>query len=321
MNEKNVRVPSHNNNILQIYFPIPKFSIKKKVDFVTLSNIHPKYERLLYSFLESSGFKVSSDHKMIKGHYDMKRTYKNECSEMSVEIMHGFKSSFIYRPTLLVKIHDPNSRYLSFLDSFFKYHQISPIVSSIELTFDFLTDDKCALYENLKFYLFLKNSRTWAYNKYIYTYYANQIRRSTKGMRLYWKDVKKPVRLELVLKKHIIRKVGLEFPLDKLDSLDLKQYFSFMYLNVDRINNYLVSKAVRNIDEKNRKRKEYVDLLISHISTTAGFLFPDDDPLMRQIDSLKTKKKYLPNYSRFIEPFDDLNEKFFSEVSTQHFLT
>jgi len=140
-------------------------------------------------------------------------------------------------------------------------------------------------------------------------------------MRLYWKDVKKPVRLELVLKKHIIRKVGLEFPLDKLDSLDLKQYFSFMYLNVDRINNYLVSKAVRNIDEKNRKRKEYVDLLISHISTTAGFLFPDDDPLMRQIDSLKTKKKYLPNYSRFIEPFDDLNEKFFSEVSTQHFLT
>jgi hypothetical protein len=61
MKKQRVAGAGRNNYINKIYFSLDDVSISKSIDFITLSNIHPDYEKTIYDFLEKNGFIVVSD--------------------------------------------------------------------------------------------------------------------------------------------------------------------------------------------------------------------------------------------------------------------
>lgn len=313
-----------NNNINVTYLFIPDYSISKKLDYITLSIYNDQHVKQIYSFLESNSFKLVSDLKLNRGNYDMKRTYRSDTDIASVEIIHGLKNPLPRYPSLLIKIHDPNEEFLSLLDSFFKYHAIEVNVSLIEFTFDFKTDDPIELFDFLKSHLFLKNIRTKPYSQYSSTFYTNNIRQSSKGMRVYLKtlkgDDKQVVRLELVLKRSIIKRLGLEFPLSNIDTVDLSKFFSFNFIDEERINKYLCWKHRKQIAEVEMRRKRFGGGIIKRIiyNGLRGTIGREES-LMEKVGMLKSKE-IVPNYSRFLEPLDGFNSDFFEMASRDHFI-
>lgn len=325
MKQKRVTEQDSNNNIDEIYFSIPNYSISKKLDYITFSIKRDDYTKLICSFLEFNGFKIKYNHKLKKGNYNMKRRYESHADITSVEIMHGVKVPLPNYPSLLIKIHDPNSEFLSLMDSFFKYHDIETKVSVIEMTFDFFTDKRFELFEFLKNNLSLKSCQTKPNTNYLTTFYVNDTRKLVKkSMRLYRtefkKDGKKMVRLELIFKRGIIRELGLEFPLSNIDSLDLSKYFSFKFINEEKIKKHLYWKNRKRIEEAEKRRKGSGDLLKAVIDSWLSNTIDEEKPLLENLYELKSKKKMVPQYSRFIEPLDRFNHDFFEITSHNSFI-
>ncbi|MGD0021708.1 MAG: hypothetical protein ABSC54_05335 [Smithellaceae bacterium] len=310
-----------NNNIDIIYSLIINYSVEKKLDFITLSIRSDKYEKQIYSLLELYKFRLVSNEKLGKGNYDIKRTYKSDNDIASIEIMRGVKKRFY--PALLIKIHDANRELLSILDSFFKYNSIKITVSVIEMTFDFSTDDRIKFIEFMKSHLVLKHTRAKANSGYRTTFYTNDIRTSAKGMRVYddaFKgNDKKMVRMELVLNRAVIRKLGLEFPLSSIDLVDLSKFFSFKVINEKRIKDYLFWKHRKRIAAAEERRKGMGSLFKAHLNSHLSCILVKES-LMENLDNLKSEKRMIPNYSRFIEPLDWFNSDFLERASSDNFI-
>ena len=325
MKAKKAAVQGSNNNIEIIYINKERIyfninSISKKLDFITISIYNDQYVKQLYSFLEANRFKAVSDYKLKKGNYSMKRTYKSDTDIASVEIMHSVSKPFPRFPSLLIKIHDPNEELLSLLDSFFKYHRIEVKVSVIEMTFDFFTDDRIRLFEFLKSHLFHKNRRIGAKRQYYNTFYTSD-RKSAKGMKVYLHRFdKKIVRLELTLKRSIIRSHGLGFPLSNVDSVDLSKFFSFKYFNKEKIKNYLYWINRSQIENVEEMEESHVDIVKAQLNSWLYYTIERNESLLENLDVMKSKKIFASNYSRFLEPLDWFNSDFFEFSSNTPFI-
>ncbi len=310
-----------NNNIDINYYLINHYSVEKKLDFITLSVFSDQHEKVIYSFLEANGFKLISNHILLKGNYYIKRTYKSDTDIASVEIKHGVKKRFY--PSLLIKIHDANKEFLALLDSFFNYHRIKITVSEIEMTFDFFTDSPSELFHFLNSHLLLKNARTKPYSGYPTTLYANDTRKSTKGMRVYLKkfegEEKVRVRMELVLKRSIIRKLGLDFPLSNIDSVDLSKFFSFKDINFKKMKEYLYWKHRKQIAALEEKGKVFGKLIKQQLNNYVR-CSEGEESFMGQSAVLKSKECGIKNHSRFIEPLDWFTADFLKKAATDHFI-
>lgn len=277
---------------------------------------------IIFNFLEDIGFKKTLTQKLPKGKYDMKQTFRSDTDNESVEIIYGSKHSYL---PVLLKIHDLNRELLSSLDSFFRYHGIMPKVSEIELTFDFFTADILGLYKFLKAHLFQKHSRTKFDNiEYHTTFYTDDRRKTkTKAGIVYLRPKigkKEYVRMEFVLKRPLIRRLGLELTLRNIDSLRIDRFFTFIYLNKLRIFNYLVWKHRQQIKEAEERRKGSGSLLKFHILSYLSGMVDEEETLMSNVWELKSEKELVPNYSRFLEPLHDVNRVFFEKASNQKFI-
>lgn len=314
MKQKKAVEQVSNNNKEIIYSYIPDYSISKKLDVITLSIRNDMYEEQIYNFLEANRFKAKFDLKLKEGNYDMKRTYKSDDDIVSIEIMHGVKST--YCPSLIIKIHDANKEFLTLLHSFYQYHGISTIVSEIELTFDFNTRNRIGLRDVLKSHVCLKNSKTKPCAYSWETFYANNLRKSDKGLKVYLRPRDKEiVRLELTLKRPLIRRLGLEFPLSNIDSVDLLKFFSFSFFDEKQIRNHLHWKNRKMIDKYEKRTKGYGSLVRSMINSRLNCIIEKNDSLMEFLFAAKQTKILGNNYSRFIKPFDLFNSDFF-EISS-----
>ncbi len=326
-----IAFPRRNNYINHNYFNIPKDSLSISLDFVTLSNIHPNKEMLLHNLLLSNGFRVIADIKLQKGNYKMMRIYENVNCD-TINIFHEQKSLAEGFNSLLMKIRHPNEEIMSLLDSIFKYHDITPRVSTIEMTFDFYVDGTIDLRDWLKCHLFLKNQRSKPdnpnskssvyYGDKDYTFYTNDLRKSSKGMRLYRKSFEtKPkfVRLELVLHRSIIRRLGLQFPLSDIDSLDLSKFFYFACLKVNELRHYRIWQHREYLKQLKKIDPWEAEIAEDHIENWLRNYLDNPKSLMGQVEALRHDLK-ITNYHRFLEPINDLNGEFFSLVSSQKFI-
>ncbi|MGA3282520.1 MAG: hypothetical protein ABSD50_16245, partial [Smithella sp.] len=265
------RVERHacNNNIQNIYFNKTKYSICTSLDYVILSNIHPDKQMLLNNILNANGFKVVNNFKLPKGNYAMMKVYKNNYGDI-IDIFYAQRQLSKGFNSLLMKIRHPNQEIMFLLDSIFKYHEINPKVSKIEMSFDFYVDCTIDFYYSLKNHLFLKNqrSKSFTYKDEGETFYTNDVRNSTKGMRLYIKRPKtrqKFVRLELNLHRPIIKHLELQFPLNNIDSLDLSKYFYFALLKEDDLKKHRLWQNRKKISQLRESDPFEAGLIEDHI--------------------------------------------------------
>ena len=194
-------------------------------------------------------------------------------------------------------------------------------MSQLEIAFDFFPEKLFDLYTFLKEHLYLKYSRTDPYGWYETTFYANNLRKSCKGMRIYIKRLenRRSVRLELLLNREAIRCLGLGFP-PALGSLSFLRYFEFKTLSEDRLRNYMIRQKQDQIAESERRRPGFGGLVICQIDSWISSFFGSEESLMGKIAFLKSKKG-LPNYWRFLDPVEELNTEFIGRVASQRFLS
>lgn len=313
------RVERHgsHNYIYNNYFNKTKCSLCISLDFITLNNIHPDNESMLYQILNSNKFTVVKDVKLDKGNYMMKRVYKNCYDNTEVDIFHHQKYEAKGDRSLSIKIHHPSQEIMSFLDSTFKFHGINPKVSQIEMTFDFYVNDNINCRNLLKSHLFLKNQGSYSFT-IVETFYANDMRKSAKGMRLYIKEFKtgkKSVRLELLLRRPLIHRLGLQFPLNDIDSLTLSKFFHFAHLKEDDFKKYVFKRNKRNMEQRGEIDPLEVGIIEDHIDNWLRC----SESLMEKVEVIRDGIK-IKNCSRFIEPLDKFNENFIKKVSSQKFI-
>jgi len=305
-----------NSYIDNIYFNKIGCSLCISIDFVTLSNIHPNKKDLLFNILESNKFVTVKDVILKDGNYHRVRIYKNDHNN-TVDIFYDQKDLSKGFNFLLLTIHHPNQEIMLLLDSIFKYHEIEPKVSLVEMTFDFHTDKIIDFHRFIKSHLFLKNkrSKSGVFKGAGDTFYANKVRTSTKGMRLYIKRTETRqifVRLELILHRPLIHRLGLQFPLNNIDNLNLSKFFYFACLKVDDVKKYLLWKSRKQLKEIDPFDAEIIE---DHVE---GW-FRQKDSLMDKIEVMRDDIK-LKNYNRFIKPIDDINIKFLDIISSQKFI-
>jgi hypothetical protein len=313
-NKKEERKNNDNNSLY------PNFTLQISIDYFTLSINGNADQYTLRDILTSIGFKPIRKDRLDKGNYQMHWNFKNPDNGITVEVFYASKK--ICFPSLLLKINDPDKVMVTQLHEIFFKNKITVKLSFVELTFDFYTDNVIRLREFLKSFTFMRNSRSKPGKKKT-TFYLNNIRKSVRGMRIYTRPEWKKVRMEVTLKSQILKRLGLSFPFDSIDSLDVARFFSFKLINRESFQNYLIWSNRKLIEEIDQKRPGFGNLVVCQIHSWINSIVLDDygrtTPMMEQIALLKFNKA-IPNYSRFLFQLDDFSSEFLSQISGQKFL-
>lgn len=300
--------------------PYPDFTVKTSIDFLTLSIKENVDQQTLKSILISIGFKSVRNNKLDNGNYQMEWIFKHPDTGVTAEVFYAPKE--LCFPSMSVKLHDPNLEVVNSLHQSFIKNKINHKLSFVELTFDFFTADVIRLREYLKSFTFMKNARSKAGRKET-TFYLNDLRKSVRGMRIYTKPNWDHVRMEVTLKSPILKRLGLSLPLASIDSLDVTRYFLFKSIDQEHLRKYLIWSNRKLIERLNRKRPGSGDLVACQITSWINCIVMNDrggsSPLMDQVGAFKAENA-IPNFNRFLLPFDDFNAKFTRQVSGQKFL-
>lgn len=308
---------SRNNNTDNFYFP--EYTVTKSIDYLTLSCIHPKHEKLIDNFLKANCFHVLSDLKLEKGNFNKIRTYKCGSDEARVEIFHWMKQEYIGPRMLLMRVHDPKKELTALLQAFFQYHGVGRLLSKVELTFDFETERRADLYEFLRATLYEKHNKSGTGKEYQTTFYTGKKDR----VRVYFKTKGngKFVRLELILHRRDIRRLGLDFPLSNIDDLDLSSFFQFSRIDKEALTNYIINKHRRKLQELERQgRQASMELLRRTIEERVRATVGVEETLMGKLISLKKCGGMEKQYSRFRKELQPFNRDFFKRIQAGSFL-
>jgi hypothetical protein len=152
------------------------------------------------------------------------------------------------------------------------------------------------------------------------------VRKTSKGTRTYPKkiDGKRAVRLELVLNRRLIKALRLEFPLESLDKIDFRKYFSFRFLDLERITASLIRANSEDIAKLDKEDGISGQLIIREIESWVRTMFinevPQDEKLMRHVEILKSKDRGISNYGRFLKDLTDVNQDFITALTGKQFL-
>jgi hypothetical protein len=149
------------------------------------------------SEFEKYHVKREKDHTVKNGNYQRKREYCFKSSKINIFYKPKFKSEFVPQYSLL-SIHQPDQYAIDMIRQVLFTLVEIPKLKKIELDWDFYTKSVWSLQEFLERHLFLKYQRGDC-QIYKNTYYTNDLRQSTRGIRVYPRpidnDNKKFVRL------------------------------------------------------------------------------------------------------------------------------
>jgi hypothetical protein len=253
-------------------------------------------------------FSVPSGYRITVGKFARKKIYENDHG--TIDLLYKPKANDAYMKfNFLFILHQPNYEMMTQLDYIFRRSGIYPLVSKIELAWDFSCVSVWDLLEFLRRHLFLKYQRNPA-KRFKSTFYTNDLRRSVKGVRLYprpidseYKDV---VRLELEIHRPKIRELKIPFPVRFGDlDLDFSKFFEFRKMDWSRLIAYIVKKNWKHIGRINSTRPGCGDLILRQIESSCTTWA--DMPLMSTVEDLRTKPYGIKNFSRFFVPMNDLN--------------
>jgi hypothetical protein len=311
-------VGSSNNHIDTLLFS--NLSIFKHVHVVRVSFIDVNGEGHLVGMLDAIGFKMVSKLKLYKGNYGFKSSYKNDNSVVKVDVIHQLKSQSDRLPPFLLIVHDPTREFIDVLDNVCKHWGLQGKVSNIELAFDFYTEKVWDVFAFLRSSLFMRYQRSRSSEQYDTTYYANHLKHSSRGLKTYFRGGRGFVRLELTLKRAVIKKLRIDMSLKAVDEIDPLDYFTFMRLDEVRLKDYFIWQSRDEIASLESGWKWDGDLARYQIGSYLRNNHLAPESLMGKIDVLKSKDKGIQNYSRFLFPLDDFIEKFKREIERQSFV-
>lgn len=316
-NESNTHaIHSSINNTYNIYFPY--FSIFKHVHVVKFSFFDSIGKDYIISMLDSLGFKRTSKLKLIKGNYWMRSHY--EKGIMVVDVLYQLKPDRGAFPSSLVEVHNPTHEFIDAMVSVCKYNGLKGKVSKIELAFDFYTNDIWDMFAFLRSCVFMKKQRSHSNEYYFTTFYANDIRRQSKGLKVYHKKGRKFVRLELTLKRSVIKTLDIDMSLSAVESIDPFEYFTFMKLDKEWLREFVIWQNRAEIACLEKESRFGAALCYCHIDSWLSSWPLEPESLMGKIDVLKSENNGISNYTRFLSPLDDFIERFSSEIEGQLFV-
>ncbi len=296
------------------YFLPPSFSISKKIDVAAINGIHPHCKQQVIDFFKSNDFRKNEDFKPKNDRvYDRAiRFEKVGASNYATEVyfFHTIKENSVYG-FLKLTIHDPDKKLLIMIDKFFREQHMVAKVTMVELAFDLFTDDVVGLYEWINNHLLLKYLKKPFDTDYATsTYTGNPRKTKTKAIRVYMRPIAGPktyVRIELVLKKNVIRSKRIDVTLRNIDKLKLADYFDFRVLDERAIVKHLIWNNRKQIAGMERRRKGSGGLLRRMIKEGLIYGTFSKDTLMKKIKYLKSD---VSQYHRFLLPLPEMTSLF-----------
>jgi len=324
-NIQEAKTASSNNHIDVNYFF--NYYILKHIHLIKYSSSINDDEKIIFRIIESICYKRIKKVILHKGNYTFKDTYKHDTDITVIDVIYKLKSEDLGLPACLLAVHDPTEELINFLSASRVYNVITLLVSKIELTYDFFNlsgHERIGLFDFLKSHLLLKNSRSKPYEQYLTTFYANHLRHSSKGLKVYLRpdhNNKRLVRLELTFKRQLLKKLKINPSLKTIDSVNPSEYFLFMNLDEDKLIDHLKWKSRRTHKCVNPRNKFMHDELIErHVENYVyGFLL-EPFSLMGKIVKLKSKESGVKGYSRFLVPNEDFTQRFVEQTAGQAFL-
>jgi len=310
-----------NSYIDNIYFSsqLSNLKIKTSIDLIVLSSEEMDLD-LLDAELKQ-WYRIKSDVRLKKGNFKRKRTYINIFGTISLLYQSKPFNNEYYRPTFLFELHQPDIQMMDQLHSIFIELGISPIVKKIELAWDFYVGYVAGFQEFIEHYLFLKYQRNPS-KKRDNTYYTNDLRSSSKGIRVYPRpkdsERKEYVRLELEIHRRKIKDLRITFPIQAhhLD-LDYRNFFEFIRLDTEKLYNYMVKKYWKQMGDVNRRRPGFGQLVLRNIESWISCI--TYEPMMEAVEKLKSKDYGIPGFYRFLVPIVELNMLIQEAADTQRF--
>jgi len=285
--------------------------LKLTFDVVDLESLNSKIKSI---------YRLASDYRLSSGNFERKRVYQSNSTKIDFIYKPGSDKAFMKKKAILV-LYQPSTESMNRVDSILKSLSIYCSVSAIEFAFDFYSPFTFPLYEFIMRYLFLRYQRSPS-RRYKNSYYTNNIRKSTKGVRVYLRpkdsDLKKYIRLELELHREKIKNLHLTFPLTAEQlNIDFRNYFDFRRIDFDKLYAHEVRQCRKQIIRLNLSDREGAQLLRCHIESWVTSLA--DIPLMQAVERLKSKDSGVANYSRFLKPMNELNMLVEGAAYTQRF--
>jgi hypothetical protein len=283
---------------------LTEITIKTSIDLVRLSNIGYYCFTRIDKQLKDNGYKVTKDHALRKGMYSRRRKYEKNTSKIDYLYKHRYQD--IHNTNDVIILHSPDTEVMELVDDIFWKTYDTPMVAKIELAFDFYVKGIPALYfkEAIQKYLCLRNQRSKSFN-YKTTFYTNNVRKSSKGIRLYPKiiDGKDAVRLELEIHRSKIRDLNIPFPVtDKSLEIDFTKMFCFKKIDTEKFIKAEVKKnrhAIAMADiESNGKDKMLLTMIKSYVDAV------DCNSLMEGLEILRSKDHGVDGYGRFLVPME-----------------
>ncbi|MGO8761137.1 MAG: hypothetical protein ACLP2P_04020 [Desulfobaccales bacterium] len=300
---------------------IPDFTLRASIDWLSLSYIHLRFLNPICDLLSANGFKRTKKNPLSKGKFNRTKTYCD--NDISIQLFYDMRFKGELIPTTRIEIHDPSKEILHLFHSYFSKFSIFHKLSQVELTFDFYTENLEDFQEFLDNKLYLRYQKQKSFNIED-TFYTTDIRTATKGTRTYLKPEDNPefVRMELVLSRRVIKRLGLSLPLSNIDALNLKQFFIFAYIDSNMLTNYIVRKNKQEIKRVNQRRPGYGNIIKQTIHQwVRGITHREyESEFIKQIESLKDKDRGVPNYGRFIVEHELLTNAFMHKLSKTSFI-
>jgi len=319
----NVEKENANNENKENYnYPYPFFTVKLSIDFLILSIMKNADQYKLCDILTSIGFKSVKNYKLNIGKYQMKWIFKNPNNGIKAEMLYNPNPKTIYLPSLQLKMHDADQEVVNLLNQIFIKQEIKFNLSFVELTFDFFTEEVSKMQTFLEGFTFMKYARSKLQRNKT-TYYLNNLRKSVRGMRIYFKKELNCVRMEVTLKSLLLKRLGLSLPLSSVDSLDLTNFFLFKKIDLEPLRDFLIWSNKKLIENLKLKRSGYENLVICQIDSWINCIVYDErggtNPLMVQIAGFKNERG-IESFGRFLLPYDDFSKEFAKQISGQKFL-
>jgi len=280
----------------------------------------------LTALLTALGFKVTSDSfsencefKRKSLRYNRVKKFKHTNFSTTIELFYDkniFFGDYYSAPELLVQIQEPNILLLINIYDLVEFLETSINLSRLELAIDISSNDNYALKKFIEGHLFLKYSRTNPF-KFKTTWYAGDIRKPVRGIRCYSKSINKGkiIRLELVLKRPTIKRLGLSPTLSNLHNISLERFFDFREVDTKKLLNSQLYIIRDQLKEKGGKDSISGRIMIS---TIGGLIGSKYDTVMKSVQALKQCPHYKKSYGRFIGKLDEFNGIFFSKLDIKN---
>jgi hypothetical protein len=197
-----------NNNSHFNYFSkqVTEITVKTTIDLIKLSNIYyPSFLRI-HDELIANGYTRKYNYRLDEGKHTRISRYIKDKS--IIDFLHKHRCQDEYGCDDILILHSPDAEVMETVDTILSDLIIDPKLMKMELAWDFYVKGIPAFEfkEYLEKHLCLKYSRSKPF-RIKSTFYTNNVRKSSKGVRVYPDKITQsyPVRVELEIHRSKIR--------------------------------------------------------------------------------------------------------------------